>query len=251
MEKCGKFVDKKLLLSQSLSRIMAGLLPQINELYHLHPCAPGNLKQDGTPVTSLDLALSVLIENMSAKDYPDTTIYSEENYSLWDFPLMAIDPLDGTREYILNRPEWAVSIGHFLSEKFEGEGWVYNPATQELFNEATSVNEIKKHKYEGEVSHSEWNNGLYKKLKNDKFLLTPRGSIAYKLGRLSSGKIDFVVSLTPKNIWDIAGGSLLCQKGGYKFYSDGKEVTKVKQCYQPPLIWCREGLFSELSKLFP
>ena len=164
---------------------------------------------------------------------------------------MAIDPIDGTREYILNLPEWAVSVGHFSHESFKGEGWVYNPSTLEIFTGSGKVREIKNNIYEGEVSRSEWSKGLYSEIKNEKFKFTPKGSIAYKLGRLSDGKIDFVVSLAPKNIWDIAGGTLLCQKAGLKFYSEGKEVIKVKKLYHPPLIWCREELFSELSKIFP
>lgn len=243
-------MDKKQLLSPNLARIMVDLIPQINELTRLHPSAPATMKLDGSPVTSLDLALSVLIENMALVKYPQVTFYSEENYSKWDFPLLAIDPLDGTREYIRNRPEWAVSIGLFSSSQFEGEGWVYNPLTQELFNsQLPSNNHVDKSHFYGEVSHSEWDKGLFQLFKSPKFTLKPMGSIAYKLGRLAAGKIDFVISLAPKNIWDIAGGTLLCHQSGMKFYSQGKEVTEVKQLYQPPLIWCHEELFPELSSL--
>src|SRR5690349_19333982 len=112
---------------------MEDILPKIHELTDLHPAAPSILKHDGTPVTTLDLALSVLLENMSHKTFGPIAVYSEENFSAWKFPLMAIDPLDGTREYIKQRPEWAISIGHFLTEHFGGEGWVYNPMTKELF----------------------------------------------------------------------------------------------------------------------
>ena len=76
------------------------------------------------------------------------------------------------------------------------------------------------------------------------------GSIAYKLARLANGESDFVVSLAPKNIWDIAGGTLLCFKSGMKFYSQGKEVTKVQKLYQPPLIWSSSEVSPELLKLF-
>ena len=77
----------------------------------------------------------------------------------------------------------------------------------------------------------------------------PKGSIAYKLGLLAAGNSDFVISMTPKSIWDIAGGTLLCQRSKIKFYSEGKEVLEVKQNYLPPLIWCHEEIFEELSSL--
>lgn len=245
-------MDKKELLSPNLARIMVGVLPEIHQLTDLHPSAPSVDKPDGSPVTALDLALSDLLERISLKYFNQVTVYSEEKYSDWKFPLMAIDPLDGTREYIRARPEWAVSVGYFENENFQGEGWVYNPMSRELYNsEQPLIHFVDKKVFYGEVSHSEWDRGWYKNIISEKFKLTPKGSIAYKLGRLSGGKIDFVVSLAPKNIWDIAGGTLLCQRAGMKFYSQGKEVTKVQQLYLPPLIWCFENSYFELSSLFP
>ena len=230
---------------------MEKVIPEIQTLTKEHPAAPATMKLDGTPVTSLDLALSTLIENLSLTHFESVTVYSEENYSNWKFPLMAIDPLDGTREYIKQRPEWAVSIGYFESATFEGEGWVYNPMTNELFDNRKAANEfVEKSVYYGEVSHSEWDLGFYERMGSEKFKLKPMGSIAYKLGRLSAGKMDFVVSLAPKSIWDIAGGTLLCQNSGIKFYSQGKEVKEVKQHYSPPLIWCHPSLYFELSSLY-
>ncbi len=164
--------------------------------------------------------------------------------------MIAIDPLDGTKEYIKRRPEWSISVGYFPTENFQGEGWVFNPVTEELFDGSigpTGYGSI----LQGEVSHSEWDRGWYENFHHPAFKLRPMGSIAYKLGRLSAGKIDFVVSLAPKNIWDIAGGSLLCQQQGIKFYSQGKEVTQVQRLYEAPLIWCREELLMELSSFFP
>ena len=111
------------------------------------------------------------------------------------------------------------------------------------------VDYVFKSKFYGEVSHSEWDRGLYNLFESEKFSIKPKGSIAYKLGLLSAGKSDFVISMTPKNIWDIAGGTLLCQRSNIKFYSEGKEVLEVKQNYLPPLIWCHEEIFEELSSL--
>lgn len=243
-------MDKKLLLRPKLAQIMADLKNSIVELTQFHNEIEKTLKDDGSPVTQLDLALSLLLEKMSAKHYPEATFYSEEKFSTWQFPLVVVDPLDGTKEYIKKRPQWAVSVGIFLSREFQGEGWVYNPVTNELFNsDISTVNHVDKSKYYGEVSHSEWDTGLYKSFTSEKYSLKPMGSIAYKLGRLAGGKIDFVISLTPKNIWDIAGGTLLCHQSKMKFYSEGKEVTEVKPLYRPPLIWCHEELFEEISSL--
>lgn len=244
-------MDKKQLLSQSLANIMKINLEGINELVDRYPKAQIQFKQDGSPVTELDLFLSSHVELLMEKDFPGMTFYSEEKFSDWKFPMVVLDPLDGTREYIEGVDQWSISIGIFLNEKFQGEGWVYNPKTKECFSEALAMTFVEKSSYRGEVSRSEWKNGLFTKKDSEKFKLQPVGSIAYKLGRLAHNKCDFVVSLYPKNIWDIAGGTILCQQAGIKFYSQGKEVTSVEKSYRPPLIWCRPELFLELSKIYP
>jgi myo-inositol-1(or 4)-monophosphatase len=166
---------------------------------------------------------------------------------------MVLDPLDGTREYIEQRPEWAISLALFATSSFKGEGWIYNPMKNEVFSHV--VPEYKfdnKVSFGGEVSRSEWASNLFlSDYAGGKFRVNPMGSIAYKLGRLAYQKSDFVVSLRPKNIWDIAGGTLLCKEAGLKFYSQGEEVISVEKIYRPPLIWCHEELFPELSKIFP
>lgn len=243
-------VDRSVENPQNLADFLKTQLLNINNIFKKYPTPTVTYKADHSPVTHLDLALSDFIEELMMKHLPHSTFYSEEKFSDWKFPLLALDPLDGTREYIDGNPEWAISIGYFQTEKFQGEGWVYNPAKNELFDQAQIFPFTAKKKFRGEVSRSEWKKGLYSKLKSEKFEVVPVGSIAYKLARLSKGECDFVVSLLPKNIWDIAGGSLLCQKAGLKFYSQGKEVTEVKQLYQPPLIWAHEENLPELLKLF-
>lgn len=226
-------------------------LEGLDALVRRYPKAEIQFKQDGSPVTELDLFLSSHIELLIEEHFKDHTFYSEEKFSDWKFPMLVLDPLDGTREYINGNPEWSISIGVFQTPNFQGEGWVYNPMTKELYSEAEPREFVEKDLYRGEVSHSEWKKGLFKNLNHPKFQVGPVGSIAYKLGRLSAGKSDFVVSLFPKNIWDIAGGTLLCNEAGIKFYSQGREVTSVEKSYEPPLLWCRPELFSELSKAFP
>lgn len=229
---------------------MLSYMDRINDTASLHPVPKIEMKKDNSPVTELDLALSQLVEEIQKAHFSDHIFYSEENFSEWGFPLLALDPLDGTREYIDGRPEWAMSLGLFQDAQFKGEGWVYNPKSGECFSEAEPRPFSDKDQFQGEVSRSEWKSGLFTNYESTKFQIKPMGSIAYKLGRLSQGKIDFVVSLWPKSIWDIAGGTLLCQAAGLKFYAGGKLVTKVEKKYQPPLIWCREEIFSELSSAF-
>ena len=230
---------------------MLDLITPVQDLVRNHSPAKVTIKADGSPVTTLDLALTDLIEKQIQLHLPEVSLYSEESEKKWSFPLIAIDPLDGTREFIANRAEWAISVAYLPSSEFVGAGWVYNPQTSESFSDSKSEAFCFKDKYIGEVSRSEWEQGLFQELKSIKFKILPMGSIAYKLGRLSAGKIDFVVSLRPKNLWDIAAGTVLCQQAGLVFYSQGKKVTEVKKFYEPPLIWCSEKISNELLQLFP
>ena len=86
------------------------------------------------PVTDADLAVEGQILERLRAQFPDDAILSEESGQeggstgrLW-----CVDPIDGTREYIEGRPEYAVQIGLLV----DGEpvaGAVALPATGEVF----------------------------------------------------------------------------------------------------------------------
>jgi len=69
------------------------------------------------------------------------------------------------------------------------------------------------------VSVSERKEGLFDApFWNEKFEILAMGSIAYKLGLLSAGHIDLIVSLKPKSEWDICGGISLLSESQFDFY---------------------------------
>jgi myo-inositol-1(or 4)-monophosphatase len=100
----------------------------------------------------------------------------------------------------------------------------------------------------GMISRTERPKGLYN---NKSAHLLPRGSIAFKLALLASGTCDYVVSLRPKNIWDIAAGTMLCQQRGIEMWSGGKKIERLDQAlYEFPLIWARPELIPTLRAQF-
>ena len=44
--------------------------------------------------------------------------------------------------------------------------------------------------------------------------MVPTGSVAYKLALVAAGQADAIISLAPKNEWDIAAGVLLVETAG-------------------------------------
>jgi myo-inositol-1(or 4)-monophosphatase len=207
-------------------------------------------KKDNSPVTKLDLDLSMLIKNffMGHEEYKDWNFYSEEDHDEFKFPAIILDPIDGTRELVKGVGECAVSLALMPSPKLsEGFGWIFNPFTgfeissaQKFFPPSTSLEKP----LNGLVSRSEWSKGYYSDLSTEELKLVPRGSIAFKLGLLAAGSCDFVYSMRPKNIWDIAAGSIILHRRGYKFYLlEGEELESLEtKKYPGPMMWAKKDV---------
>ncbi|MBC7427912.1 MAG: hypothetical protein H7336_04815 [Bacteriovorax sp.] len=220
-----------------------------------------NLKNDNTIVTEIDLFVSTLLKE-KLKVHPEFNHYnffSEEDYDKLIFPCAILDPIDGTRELIKGRAECAVSLALMKSPDLSDPsnyGWLYNPFSGfSLDSDVLFVasNDKSKQKVLGMVSRSEFEKGYFNNFLNidPRIEITPRGSIAFKLGLLASGGCDFVLSLSPKNIWDIAAGTVLCAQRGIKFYQNGVEVKNLNEVLiKGVLMWAPESLAQDLWTKF-
>ncbi len=219
-----------------------------------------DLKADDSFITEIDLFVSNLIKDklLANSSYRDYAFFSEEDFKEYTFPCAILDPIDGTRELIKGRPECAVSMALMKTPEIdnpENFAWLYNPFSG--FSLDTSISfvastEKSMQKYLCLVSRTEFHRGHYLKyLNHPQIDITPRGSIAFKLGLLASGACDFIISLEPKNAWDIAAGTILCAQRGIHFYEDGKRITKLdRQRYEGALIWAPESLAPTILKVF-
>jgi 3'(2'), 5'-bisphosphate nucleotidase len=89
-------------------------------------------KTDKTPVTEADLAAERVIVALLEKAFPDIPVISEERVEAEGLPpsaarFWAVDPLDGTREFIARNGEFAVCIG-LVEEGRPVLGVVFGPA---------------------------------------------------------------------------------------------------------------------------
>lgn len=136
-----------------------------------------------------------------------------------------VDPLDGTREFVLGLPEFCVSIG-FVENGRPVAGGIYNPATKEtiigsidsgvLYNGQTARSSQKK-SLEGALilaSRSEVKRGEWRQFTTGSFEVRPMGSVAYKLALVAAGRADITFTLTPKHEWDVAAGAALVESAG-------------------------------------
>lgn len=242
--------------------VILKLTKKLSNLFgpNAHTALKVDLKEDKSFVTEIDLYVSELIKEELAKHpgYFDFAFFSEEDFKEYTFPCAILDPIDGTRELVRGRPECAVSLALMKSPDIldpENYAWLYNPFSGfSLDTDTPFVPSMDKsvQKIFAFVSRSEFHKGHYQKYMNHPQLdITPRGSIAFKLGLLASGACDFIVSLEPKNVWDIAAGTILCAQRGIHFYEDGIRVTSLdRQRYSGALIWVPENLASIVLSAF-
>ena len=202
-------------------------------------------KNNSSPITQLDIEISNFCKR---HPYCSGNFFSEEDHGELSFPTIVLDPIDGTKELIKMNGECSVSIA-WMSSPISGEALIFNPFTGFNFTSfdrsAWDLRTVER-PYLGLVSRSEFNH-----FKQTPYTLVARGSIAFKLGLLASGGSDFVVSLKPKSIWDIAAGTLLAWQRGMKFYSNGQLVTELSEVeYHPPLLWSKKQIAEELNSYF-
>ncbi len=217
-------------------------------------------KQDQSPVTAIDLYISNLIKEdiLESKDFSDYSFFSEEDAQNFKYPCIILDPIDGTRELVRGVEECAVSLAimptPFLKDSF---AWIYNPFSGfEISTNSTFVPHPHRQEFEpllGLISRSEWEKGFYSNHDFSKSLLAPRGSIALKLGMLAANMADYVVTRRPKNVWDIAAGTIIAHRHNIFMYQEGKKIESFiegENSYNYPIFWCREEIKDRIWKLF-
>src|SRR5262245_2275626 len=105
-------------------------------LRHYHEPSAVQWKSPGAPVTAADREASELIISELSRLYPEDGLLSEEapgdakrfgHHRVW-----MIDPMDGTREFIDHRDEFAVMIGR-LTDGVPSLGVVYQPTADKLY----------------------------------------------------------------------------------------------------------------------
>ena len=168
-----------------------------------------------------------------------------------------VDPLDGTREFVDGLPEWCISVG-LVENGVPVAGGTSNPATGETFlgardcgvtRNGVSVTASDRNSLAGArvlASRSEHKRGEWKCFEGAAFVVTPMGSVAYKLSLVAAGLADATWTLTPKHEWDVAAGvALVTAAGGRVRCLDDMEV---KFNHSNPLL---TGLIASGPGLWP
>lgn len=209
----------------------------------LEPFTPGEvaarMKQGDDPLTAADVAVDEAL--LAALPRDGEGWLSEETVDdasrLECSRVWIVDPIDGTREFVMGIPEWCVSVALVIDGAPVAGGVLSVANDQRIVGSVddgvtlngkpvacTTRSDIRGALVLG--SRSEVKRGEWSPFFGTSIAVRNMGSVAYKLGLVAVGLADATWTLVPKNEWDVAGGAaLVAAAGGTVMGLDYKPVT--------------------------
>ena len=219
-------------------------------------------KKPGDPVTEADIAIDTLLRDRLCGARPDYGWLSEESEDdrsrLERKRVWIVDPIDGTRAFMDQRPEFTVAAA-LVENGRPVLGVVHNPITAELFE---AVKDQGAH-CNGTALHVPNDVRLdearllasQRALKHQtNFGDLPRAqfkfinSIAYRMSLVAFGRFDATISLAEKSDWDIAAAELIVTEAGARAAApDGSPFIYNRQATRHPgVVAAGPALFGEI-----
>ena len=218
------------------------------------------IKSDDSPLTQADLAAnSILVDGLTSR-WPNIPILSEEssnNFSAGENPPLywAVDPLDGTKEFIKKNGEFTVNVA-LIVEGVAEIGFVYAPAIDcfymghksklidlpsgakkrnvngwQTINTSGAKNGLDIDRpYRFAMSRSHPSKELEDWLRSYSSYETSDIGSSLKFCLVADGSVDAYPRLGPTCIWDTAAGSAVVSSAGGRVTT----LDKVNLIYPQP-----------------
>jgi myo-inositol-1(or 4)-monophosphatase len=185
-------------------------------------------KADGTPVTNADIEVDSLLKEILTSARPDYGWLSEETDDdtarLSRQRLFVVDPIDGTRSYLKDRPFWSVSIA-IVEAGRPIQAVVFGPDVEETYAASAGVgatcngviiaptltDAVEDCAMLGDkpmFAHPAWRTPW------PPMRIENRNSIAYRMCLVAAGAFDAALALSSKSEWDLAAGDLIAAEAG-------------------------------------
>lgn len=185
-------------------------------------------KSDGTPVTNADMEVDALLRDALTAARPDYGWLSEETADdparLERRRLFVVDPIDGTRSYLKDKPWWAVSIAVVEAGR-PVAGVVHAPDVRETYaaiagqgatlngeaiapSAADAIEGCGMLADKPMFSHPAWPRPW------PPMRIESRNSVAYRLCLVAHGAFDAALALSSKSEWDLAAADLIATEAG-------------------------------------
>lgn len=186
------------------------------------------IKSDRTQVTNADLATDALLTDLLRTARPDYGWLSEETADnaerLANRRLFVVDPIDGTRAFIRDRPWWAVSIA-VVEDGLPIAGVVFAPDVEETYT-AVAGQGAKLNDTRIQASDCDLVDGCGM-IGDERMFLHPswpepwpsmrieaRNSTAYRMCLVAAGTFDAAIAIVRKSDWDLAAADLIAREAG-------------------------------------
>lgn len=206
---------------------------KLTKIYEKFSRADIKMKSSHEIITEADLLSEKIIIKEIKRNFPDHKILSEEsgNDDKKSDYLWIIDPIDGTTNFSMKNPIWAISIG--LAYKNEIIlGVVYAPILDELYvaeknkgaflnNKKIQRSKIKTGKVLNTFCHGSDVKSIkravkyYSKQKLANFDCRQMGSASVELAFVAGGRTESL-TIPGAHSWDVAAGILLVREAGGK-----------------------------------
>lgn len=185
-------------------------------------------ENDGTPVTNADLATDRLLTERLRAARPEYGWLSEETADdaerLIRRRIFVVDPIDGTRAFLNDRPWWSVAIA-VVEDGLPIAAVVYAPEREETYAAragagATLNGAPIRHSAASALEdcgmvgnplvfeHPAWPEAW------PAMRVKQRNSTAYRMCLVGAGEFDAAVAPVRKSDWDVAAGDLIAREAG-------------------------------------
>jgi myo-inositol-1(or 4)-monophosphatase len=185
------------------------------------------MKAGSSPVSEADIAVNNFLSTRLPPLAPDAGWLSEETEdnlartkanTVW-----VVDPIDGTRAYLAQRPDWSISIA-LVDDGRPLLGVLYAPVTDEMFvatrGEGATLNGARLRVIAGDGLNGARIAGPQSYLTrlaeiNPRVLPQPKVfSLALRLARVAAGEFDGAFASRDSHDWDLAAADLLVHEAG-------------------------------------
>lgn len=206
------------------------------------------------PVTEADLAVDAYLKEHLMASRPSYGWLSEETDDtearLADECVFIVDPIDGTRSFIDQSRDWAVSIA--IARRGDViAGAVYLPARDVMYlaqkgsgarknGQAIAASGTTSVKDATLLTAKPNLDARYWKSTTPPFNRSFRSSLAYRLCLAAEGRFDAMLTLRPTWEWDVAAGALIVSEAG-GIATDGNGATAIFNNAHPQIAGMLAG----------
>ena len=183
---------------------------------------------DNSPVTNADLAADKLLTARLRAARPGYGWLSEETADdpnrMGHSRIFVVDPIDGTRAFLKDRPWWSVAIA-VVEDGLPVAGVVFAPELGETYAAAigegatmngeliqpSAVTRLEDCRMAGDpvvFAHWSWPRPW------PAMRVEQRSSTAYRMCLVAAGEFDAAVAPVRKSDWDVAAGDLIARESG-------------------------------------